>query len=1857
MIIDWIVAAVIAVVAAVISYSLVPKPQQQQAGRRRITDQRREFNAPTSDAGRPIPVVFGTVTVKGPNVLHFTDKSRRRREDYDPNPNLVQYYMSVHYGICLGPIDALHRMRVSEKTFYGARVTGSGGSITIDDPEFSGGLDREGGMQGNIYWKAGTFTQTQASEVASRYGSRSNSMPGYRGIAHAMFYGDHPSEKEGFYWSANSPFIPPVDFMVSRVNDDWYSATARLSPPGGINRQHRDPVTKVRYRLGYDMNAAHIIRECLTDTSWGLGLPVNKIDDAAFRSAADTFFMENLGLSFIWTREAAMEDFLQEVLEHCSAVLYVSPTTGQFVLKALRGDYDPATLPIFDESNSQITNLIQQTPAEIPNELTVLWTSPFTEEQESISIQNLGGIQQADGNLVSETREYNGIRNVRLAWQVAERDIASLSEALLAGEMEADRSAWSLVPGNTIKVTSAEHDLDERIMRVLKVDYGRPGDAKIKLDVVEDLFGRQRANYATPGYGTPPGIPQFFGVTRLDGAARLNWSEPETYGGSEIIRYEYEQDDSGIWTTIDASAIGFIVRQLVNGQTYRFRLRAVNDTGEGEATDYLSVTPSAVAATAPSITRDLAVQTVDSEATLFFVQPSEDNGSTVYLYQYQVDTESWVDVDPEDLLIELGRYSFRVTGLVIGNTYDVHVRAVNYVDEGPASNTVRFTLRPTTGRDGAGFEVVFILTDDENLPPDIVTTEAQRQVNGFVPAGWSGNPIGPTPQMPHEWVSVRTGKNLAWNEFSSPTPWANYALNLTVMDTVTLSNGDVMLTFSDGTFITIPAGQAGRGITNVVRDETTGIVTVTFDDGTSATFVLRDLANITRDPNTGVVTVTYSDGTTDQFTVADGTEVTVVSISTAANGDRTILFSDGNSFTIPAGQAGRGIDTIVRDATTGIVTVTFDDGTTATFALNDVASITRDPNTGVVTVTYSDGTTDQFTVADGTEVTVVSISTAANGDRTILFSDGNSFTIPAGQAGRGIDTIARDATTGIVTVTFDDGTTATFALNDVASITRDPNTGIVTITYSDGTTDQFTVVDGADGTSVTVVSISTAANGDRTILFSDGNSFTIPAGQAGRGIDTIVRDATTGIVTVTFDDGTTATFVLRDFASITRDPNTGIVTITYSDGTTDQFTVVDGADGTNVTVASISTAVNGDRTILFSDGNSITIPAGQAGRGIDTIARDATTGIVTVTFDDGTTATFALMDGEIGLAGITATGFGQRIFYRVNGDSSPAEWVFNLQWLRGSTVLATASLRWTLDVNNVPQYDQEVLSNGVTAVGGEPPLEPMRTRMYSYEGVQLEATALFAGQINDGDLSDPAMRGPSQFLIPITANHQHELSAMSDGVLQPGGDGDDRYVSLANSATTGSNVVGDFVIFYRENFSSAWSWSGTVWRSAPAFISAQLLTGLQAVFHTLEVNLAQIIDLSAIEIDASRITTGRLDADHIDSDVRNTAVLFSSAAGLSIDPPLTITLNDAIDNYDTLLFELRDASPGFEPSGIASIRRARIHEGGSNSGTSMIAFGVKKEANVIEGTTAYIRRPVGTIRSLVLTQYSSVTGGAVFTVLGFKNPTSTPPTPTPTPPTPTPTPPTPTPTPPTPTPTPPTPTPTPPTPTPPTPTPTPPTPTGLTAAANFLRASNTSDEYFVTFQYDDSNSFASPSEIYDTELSSIHIVDWTAPSGTSYIRARFTTAANDGGSQGLWSSTLTYTSTPIPTPSGAAAFNFTLTDSAVVSAAGVVYIASFSEGGSNVIPSNAMDDGQAGYFSQLELYGGSIWVYIGGGRELTSDVEQRLRIIATSSAAPGISISVAFNDSTEPYRVNVDTSALYDQLSAGDPLTVRFYTS
>ncbi len=305
----------------------------------------------------------------------------------------------------------------------------------------------------------------------------------------------------------------------------------------------------------FDSNPAHIIYECLTNTDWGMGAPATAIDVASFESAAATLYGEEFGLSMLWTQQDTIENFVKEALDHIEAVLFVNPKNGLLTLKLIRDDYDIDALPVFTPDNSVVTKFARKLWGETINEIVVTFTNPENEEEETVSAQDLANIE-AQGGIVSDGRNYYGVRVKALATKLAHRDLRAASTPIASCDIEANREAWNLLPGDCLKLHSPDDGIDNIIMRVGPVDYGKPGDSTVRAPLVEDIFSLPLADYNLPPDSewvpvseepTPADhtlvftLPYYLVINEVDQTVlNAGWAYPETFAG--VLAAEAGQD-------------------------------------------------------------------------------------------------------------------------------------------------------------------------------------------------------------------------------------------------------------------------------------------------------------------------------------------------------------------------------------------------------------------------------------------------------------------------------------------------------------------------------------------------------------------------------------------------------------------------------------------------------------------------------------------------------------------------------------------------------------------------------------------------------------------------------------------------------------------------------------------------------------------------------------------------------------------------------------------------------------------------------------------------------------------------------------------------------------------------------------------------------------------------------------------------------------------------------------------------------------------------------------------------------------------------------------------------------------------
>ena len=237
-----------------------------------------------------------------------------------------EYYLGLHLALCYGPINSINRFLVNDKEAWSGTATGpTNTTITVNAKDLFGGAEREGGVAGDVDIDFGDRTQLENTYLQSVIDPV---IPAFRGITCAIF---------NSFYIGNNPYIKPFALECTRNTLDTFGNTIWYSAKANINSG--------------DMNPVHIIYECLTNDVWGLGYVGSDIDDASFTAAADTIFDEGLGLSLLWTKQEQIGKFIQTVLNHMHGVVTSDLSTGLFKIKLFRDDYDPNTLPVYNEDN------------------------------------------------------------------------------------------------------------------------------------------------------------------------------------------------------------------------------------------------------------------------------------------------------------------------------------------------------------------------------------------------------------------------------------------------------------------------------------------------------------------------------------------------------------------------------------------------------------------------------------------------------------------------------------------------------------------------------------------------------------------------------------------------------------------------------------------------------------------------------------------------------------------------------------------------------------------------------------------------------------------------------------------------------------------------------------------------------------------------------------------------------------------------------------------------------------------------------------------------------------------------------------------------------------------------------------------------------------------------------------------------------------------------------------------------------------------------------------------------------------------------------------------------------------------
>jgi len=344
------------------------------------------------------------------------------------------------------------------------------GDLTIDKPELFGGVEREGGVQGQV----------------------------------DALYGD-TDQSVNDYLAAHLSDVPAFRGLFSLVLRHVYVGVIPRLKPWAMTLRREPRGLSGSGMIGNDANPAHMQYEIITDSRWGMGRGASSVNVADFEAARDTLASEGFGLSMIW-QDASVdaEGMIAQINKHIDASTFVDPSTGQWRIKLHRDDYTASNLTQLDGSNViTVDDFSRPGWGELANQVNLIYTdgeangnqTPSWKES-AVNATDLSTVNNQGGRVITRTVKMPGVTKADLATRLASRELRQLSQPLARVNLTVtNRTAR---PGDVFAWSDPEYGVDRMVIRVVEVEYGTLADRSVRIKAVEDIFGLTDALYAPP---------------------------------------------------------------------------------------------------------------------------------------------------------------------------------------------------------------------------------------------------------------------------------------------------------------------------------------------------------------------------------------------------------------------------------------------------------------------------------------------------------------------------------------------------------------------------------------------------------------------------------------------------------------------------------------------------------------------------------------------------------------------------------------------------------------------------------------------------------------------------------------------------------------------------------------------------------------------------------------------------------------------------------------------------------------------------------------------------------------------------------------------------------------------------------------------------------------------------------------------------------------------------------------------------------------------------------------------------------------------------------------------------------------
>lgn len=450
-----------------------------------------QLTLPRVDTGVPYPLVYGRVRIRTPiliwsgNYLAPGQTFTRRQDGTTQVSDHYCFDAVFHCGLPFfgGQADILG-VSAGDSTFT-ISIGASAGTTetflchpgaTSTDLSIQGVFQQGGAAQnamdgtpagGGVTWQDGISFHRGLAYTDALFQNFDDStlIPGYRNQMIAF----------GHFAIGTSPSPPAYSFEVR---------AKQTGTPSDFGRS-----------FGDDADPASVIYDLLTGRFGKLGLPTSIIDHASFDAASAILAGEGNGYSHVIESSTDGDRLIQDVLRQIDGSMYFEPTTGLITLKLIRhadiGDIN--TLDNINPSNASAAGdnwYTIQGWADIPNTVVVSYVNRAGGYQAATQpAENPVALTIASNRVRKLNIQFSGCATSTLARNLAARELAAVARPIVKATLRVDRSFYLKRPGDVVTLTWPELGIDRMVMRVARVNLGRPGASQITLDLISDQTG------------------------------------------------------------------------------------------------------------------------------------------------------------------------------------------------------------------------------------------------------------------------------------------------------------------------------------------------------------------------------------------------------------------------------------------------------------------------------------------------------------------------------------------------------------------------------------------------------------------------------------------------------------------------------------------------------------------------------------------------------------------------------------------------------------------------------------------------------------------------------------------------------------------------------------------------------------------------------------------------------------------------------------------------------------------------------------------------------------------------------------------------------------------------------------------------------------------------------------------------------------------------------------------------------------------------------------------------------------------------------------------------------------------------